>query len=174
MSGVRAGGGKGGNVRRRIWNAVAALSLGMFLAAGVLLATSRWWSWGFSSGARWKGGFFVANFTDGVVAYGVLDPVYIHSAGLRRGEGNASFAQDLSSLGYGSRSYLGFRAGTEAVARDAFILVPYWFLLLASAILPSIWLMKRRKAQPGCCKNCGYDLRASPVRCPECGRERIG
>ena len=54
--------------------------------------------------------------------------------------------------------------------------VPFWFVILISAPVPSIWMARRarqrkrlRRRQRGACEQCGYDLRGSPERCPECG-----
>ena len=53
------------------------------------------------------------------------------------------------------------------------LLLPYWLLTLATTLLPGAWFRKRWKARhpkkEGLCPKCGYDLRASPLRCPECG-----
>jgi hypothetical protein len=55
--------------------------------------------------------------------------------------------------------------------------VPYWFPTLVLALLPAArgtsllrrHLRTRRRRRLGHCRRCGYDLRATPQRCPECG-----
>lgn len=53
------------------------------------------------------------------------------------------------------------------------VLVPCWFLLVLTGFLPVMWLRRRarerRRFQRRLCATCGYDLRGSPDRCPECG-----
>jgi hypothetical protein len=53
-----------------------------------------------------------------------------------------------------------------------FVLVPYWFLTLLTALLPTVAtarFLRRRRYGAGFCRCCGYDMRATPARCPECG-----
>ena len=47
--------------------------------------------------------------------------------------------------------------------------LPYWMLMVA-AIAAALWLRRTsRRPTPGYCPACGYDLRATHERCPECG-----
>jgi len=51
--------------------------------------------------------------------------------------------------------------------------VPHWFLAVLLAVLPASWAWPRLRAREWSrshrCTECGYDLRATPGRCPECG-----
>ena len=62
------------------------------------------------------------------------------------------------SPGVGSHIYLG---------------APYWLLFVLTICTPALcgmrWWKRRRRIREGRCLKCGYDLRESPGRCPECG-----
>jgi len=48
--------------------------------------------------------------------------------------------------------------------------VPFWFIAALTALIISAALgLRPKKHRRGLCSSCGYDLRATPHRCPECG-----
>jgi hypothetical protein len=71
---------------------------------------------------------------------------------------------------------LGFAAEHHRLGEgdDYTLVVPYYALAAALLAPPLVWWVRFRRrpraaAGPRCAK-CGYDLRATPDRCPECGR----
>jgi hypothetical protein len=58
--------------------------------------------------------------------------------------------------------------------------MPLWLAALIFGVLPAIhlvrWYRRRRarRADRSVCQACGYDLRATPERCPECGTVPAG
>jgi hypothetical protein len=53
-----------------------------------------------------------------------------------------------------------------------------WLLYFPLSVFPGIWLLGKRREvvrrRAGLCVGCGYDLRGTPGKCPECGREVKG
>ena len=63
---------------------------------------------------------------------------------------------------------------TPAGERAWHVIVPYRVAVVPPALLlAAVWLRhllrRRARARAGLCPVCGYDLRATPDRCPECG-----
>lgn len=73
--------------------------------------------------------------------------------------------------------HMGFQFGSAPIGswgwKFSAWIVPYWALIIPLAILPLIrlrrFLILRRRIKRGQCLACGYDLRHSEGRCPECG-----
>jgi hypothetical protein len=51
------------------------------------------------------------------------------------------------------------------------IILNWWSFVVigAGGVILYRRLARRRLMRMGCCRSCGYDLRATPHRCPECG-----
>jgi hypothetical protein len=95
---------------------------------------------------------------------------------LRRFAGNLAPRLDLTHgrgwMGISSGSNFGMGSGGSS--HERYLTVPHAAVAFAAAVLATP-LVKRRARRMGRrrvasnCLSCGYDLRATPGRCPECG-----
>jgi len=69
----------------------------------------------------------------------------------------------------------GYHAESDPTSgKDMWVVaVPHWATAMLFAAFPAVWgwrrLRRRGRDRVGLCPECGYDLRATPDRCPECG-----
>ncbi|MDB5323108.1 MAG: hypothetical protein JWN40_4739 [Phycisphaerales bacterium] len=97
----------------------------------------------------------------------------VYSDRYQTGPWKASFRRRLAFDFGWSSGRIPAQWGGSGTTSSAVVSVPHWFLLLLLTT-PVAWTLRRRirrarRIRAGLCGKCGYDLRESPLRCPECG-----
>lgn len=161
---------------RRGWRlgAVLAGALILWLAAGVfwVVAGMQWnpcVSWGWCVPWGTSGGVMIGGGVGG-------GPEHPWRADLILMYGSFKTSDSGSLLFNGRWRWMGFTFGCQRATSEMWLMsaLPMWFVQLAlsglvvRAYVP--WRRYRRRVREGLCLACGYDLRASEERCPECGR----
>ena len=180
--------------RRRLFASVSVLSLILCLATVGLWVRSRsLFDCAYLFRIDSSRGWAIGSATDGAFLLTYRDPPSpnLKSAGLESGRLRydvhwliAHLFTDEGFHDYESHSAFGFgtlrlresdRAAAATAWRVQAIHLPHWCPPLLFALAPAWWLLGprrtlNRRRKLGLCERCGYDLRASPERCPECGR----
>jgi hypothetical protein len=167
-------------VKRRVFNFAAALSLVMCVATVVLWVRGPRRSDYVSLVPRWRA--FVGMTQPGAVKFAswpsprddVRSSVASYEYGVRNAEGawiNPP-ARAKGPLGFDLRPV---RLGNRLEPRSFELILPFWFVTAALLTLPAVattgFVRRRRLLAGNHCRSCGYDLRATAGRCPECGAE---
>ena len=97
---------------------------------------------------------------------------YVGTGGVQRKWEGLGFAY-LVHPGDSTGSIPGTVPPATALMTGTFAKAPLWPISMATILLPASWAARRckrfRLMRKGRCPSCGYDLRATPERCPECG-----
>jgi hypothetical protein len=157
MPGVRHGAGGEGmkRVPRFICNGLTILSLVVFAGGAISWLVAQYWT--------------ITIF----ISIGGNDyqlRLYPNRAEFDRDVNTGKPTHVMPGLDFWPRrnSDLRWLPGLRAQEEVQSVYIPYWF-----AVAPLAWLFYRRadgkRLRAGRCLFCGYDLRATPDRCPECG-----
>jgi hypothetical protein len=90
---------------------------------------------------------------------------------------NRTCSHWVMGVGWDEDRYIATPPGAPpSIKTIRIVSIPGAYVFALTAVLPGVRLVRmvarrRRLARrPGFCAGCGYDLRATPGRCPECGR----
>jgi hypothetical protein len=129
---------------------------------GGLRVSVDWW-------ARWELGVFLPSRSElhpEPIVHTTFKPFYpyaLNQATFRRlGCEFSSRRETVSPTSAGS-----------GIVRELNVVLPFGLIAFGTAVLPLLWRRRRsklaRRLRTGQCLSCGYDIRATPERCPECG-----
>jgi hypothetical protein len=177
---------------RRVFTAASGLSLLMGIAAAMLWIRSYWYwddlsfgrsprCWISYHATNWNRQFRFVRIMDDCgpadVPRHVLWEAAPYPDGWRARPDNTAWDWGGTCLGFTAgqvtcKPPIGDVLTGRAFSGTSFVVgVPPWFASTIWLILPLCWSVGRyaRRAPSGYCRACGYDLRASQDRCPECG-----
>ena len=166
-------------MRRWLFNIAASLSLALCLATATLWVRSHWVTDDvlYTRPNQWAIGL---GTKQGQVTFCVIESRA--PGGFRGGKDGFRYTNRTSWVG--SRSFLpgvvktidvaGFeRSELLGPARMRWWTTPLWSVALLTVVAPAVWSWRwhrrRVRGRGKLCSSCGYDLRATPDRCPECG-----
>ena len=139
-------------------------TLTIFSLIGLLLSVGLW-----GVGSFYSLGYVSESYTFGVEDGSVIIGAYsqgslpAHDFGFRWGKRTARFGIEMPR-------YFNLRPVGGVSALKLPLWIPTVVLAIGSISFVLIPRHRRRKRKKlGLCVNCGYDLRASKDRCPECG-----
>ena len=164
-------------------NLLTILSLVLALALAVLWVRSYWRrdSLGWDQPIRPDKESFFFDLESGGGGAAVDIGFYSPQSGRERkleGWHWESFAQKPLPYADGLRTTrfgIGYESDRGPMARYRAVVFPTWLAAVLLGLFPAARLARairrRRGVREGLCPKCGYDLRATPDRCPECGKD---
>jgi hypothetical protein len=173
-------------VKRRLFTLAAAVSFILCVAIGVLWVRSEWYTFGMKryeirgTPSRlltdyWvvAGGQFQWSMNDSPTIS--PQPPSVQFSWYRRpisAGGADAVIRSVSVLGF---SFQSMSTSNRVPSHWRAVAFPCWFVAALLGVLPAAFarsrLRERKQNAVGRCRKCGYDLRATPGRCPECGME---
>jgi hypothetical protein len=149
--------------KTRLWNSVCALCVLTILWTGLKLVVN-----GDSFSIRWSDGSWIAQA-------GPTICLTLQGSDNNWEHGGESWRYEWSRWGFGYRRHV-YQEHPKLNA--TYLSAPVWLFLVLLALPPLFWLRgwartRQSFRDPAAlpCTRCGYDLRATPERCPECGLE---
>jgi hypothetical protein len=180
-------------MKRRLFTVLAALSLLLCIATGVMWIRSHWYNDGqqLYLPRDWRIGCLTVQGTFSIWIERVVGPnpnapddkpafpVWgVHRYSLRLepwlvngGTSDASFGRVFGFEHLGFWKLLEYTDG--GIGENWVIETPLWFVCVLAAVVPILYgwrkFLRRSRLRHAQCIACGFDLRATPDRCPECG-----
>ena len=177
-------------------SAVLCIGVSVFWVRGYWVQEGRWFGWGRPSGQGSSSGYVLAvQNWGGRVWIGLevvtdADPRWWQEK--HHVDGTTAFAKSITfapseQRKIGRLSAFRFARNEAAPSRSQSggyatrwahqdVRAPHWSVFLLTALFPVVWAasavsrrVRNRGSGARLCSACGYDLRATPNRCPECG-----